>query len=240
MARAVGQCAFGVLAKEVTMYAADSFEHIMMYVGSGLPKKGSCWMCGFLFAPPGTSIGKSIFDRLMDWHFRSGDNFDFFCVGYGNWKQEQAEPVARLTRDPRLSPIDYYYNPRSFQEIRKQVEALSGWRYSGEADLLLVNAIRDSDTGKDRLEFDEIVALDIDRLIRENVFSTTARLLERVCQAADDAVVSGDQLSVIDFSDKEAARSFLRGALSTIVNTLKVDTLLGARHFLVGGHFLRV
>ena len=222
------------------MVPADSFEHILLYLELGGPNQGP-WMCGLLFAPPASPIGKSIFDRLLDWHYRSGDNIDFFCVGYGNWSEDpRAKPVANLTAKPGLTPIDFYYNPRAFQEIRKQVEALSGWHYSGEADLLLLNAIKDPDTGQARLEFDEMVALDVDRLIRENVFSTPARLLERICQAADEAATSGDRLSVMDFSDKEVMRTFARGALSKLVSTLKVDTLLGARHFIVGGHFLRV
>jgi hypothetical protein len=222
------------------MVPANSLEHILLYLEEGHMRERP-WMCGLLFAPPKTPIGKSIFDRLLDWHYRSGANFDFFCVGYGNWTEEKgAKPVARITAKPGLTPIKFYYNARAFHDIRKRVEALSSWRYSGEADLLLLNAMKDLDTGKARLEFDEMIALDVDSLVRDNVFATPARLLERVCQAADDAAASGDQLSVMDFSDKEVVRTFLRGALSKLVDTLKVGTLLGARHFIVGGHLLRV
>ena len=222
------------------MVAADSFEHILLYLKETYSKKGT-WMCGLLFAPPKTPIGKSIFERIADWHYRSGKNFDFFCVGYGNWNKDgQGKLVASITAKRGLTPIKYYYNAKAFQEIRKDVEAVSSWRYSGEADLLLVNAVRDPDTSEVRLELDEIIALDVDRLIEDKVFSTSARLLERICQAADDAARSGDQLSVINFSDKEVVRTFVRGALSKFVNILKVDTLLGARHFIVGGHLLRV
>src|SRR5438093_1323459 len=82
------------LTKEATMVAADSFEHILLYLKETYSKKGT-WMCGLLFAPPKTPIGKSIFERIADWHYRSGKNFDFFCVGYGNWNKDgQGKLVA--------------------------------------------------------------------------------------------------------------------------------------------------
>jgi len=197
-------------------------------------------MCGLLFAPPGTDVGKSIFARLMDWHFRSGDNFHVFCVGYGNWKQDPDEkPVASITPGEGLTPTDFYYNAKAFNEILAEVRAKAGWHYSGEADLLLVNVVIDPKTEQPHLDFDDIVALDVDLIVRDGVFATTSRLLERLCQSADEAAAAGEALSVDQFSDQMVLRTALRGAMSKLIETLKIGTLLGARHFIVGAHLLK-
>jgi len=221
------------------MVPADSYEHILRYLEER--PRDNPYMCGLLFAPPGTEVGKSIFGRLMDWHYRSGDNFDFFCVGYGNWKEEgsKEKPVASISPGNGLAAIDFYYNAKAFNEVRNEVSARSGWRHSGEADLLLATVVNDPETGKPRVDFDDMVALDIDLLVREKVFATTSRLLERICQAADEAAAAGQALSVSQFSDQQVLRTFLRGCMSKFVETLKLDAIVGARHFIVGAHHLK-
>ena len=138
-----------------------------------------------------------------------------------------------------MAAIEFYYNAKAYQEIRKDVSARSGYVHSGEADLLLVNVVNDPETGRPRIDFDEMVALDIDLLVREKVFATTSRLLERICQSADKAVADGQTLSVDKFSDQQVLRTFLRGCMSKVVETLKLDSILGARHFIVGAHHLK-
>jgi hypothetical protein len=220
------------------MVAADSYEHILFYLARQW--RGQPYMCALLFAPPGTEVGKSIFARLSDWHYRSGENFDFFCVGYGNWKVDPGEePVATICPGGGLTPIEFYYNPKAFNEVLAEVQTRSGWRYSGEADLLLVNVVINPETKEPRIDFDDLVALDVDLIIREKVFATASRLLERICQSADEAAAAGESLSVHQFSDQLVLRTALRGAMSKLIETLKIGTLLGARHFIVGAHLLK-
>ena len=227
------------------MNPAISYEHILQHLDSshGL----GIWMCGLLFAPPNTQIGNSIMDRLNDWHHRSGDNFDFFCVGYVDWNQfEDDEPVGRLTDRDDGHTRQFYYSSQAFNDIRNHVERKSPWRYSGEADLLLANAIqREPDTSVSReyhprsaLALDEIVALDIDLIVRDKVFASSARLMERVCQAADDAALQGSKLDVMNFSDREVSRVLLRNGLGALIRALRLEGPLSARHFLVGRQIL--
>ena len=220
------------------MVPADTYDHMLEY----LSRKGWAqpYMCGLLFAPEKTAIGKAIYDRLLDWHYQSGKHFDIFCVGYGNWTTEyDQKPIARIAGSPGTTPIDFYYNPMAFDNIRRTVQSASGWRYSGEADLLLVNVIHPNDSDVPRLDFDNLIALDVDRLVRENIFPTPSRLLAKVCDAAGQAAQSGEALTVTEFSDQQVLGTALRGAMTKIVATLKLDTVIGARHFLVGANFLK-
>ena len=225
------------------MVPANSYQNVLKYLDEG--HRPGVWMCGLLFAPPKTAIGKAIMERLDDWHYRSGNNIDFFCVGYVDWDEfEDDEPVGQLRDRYDSAKRQFYYSASGFHDVRDNVEQLSGWKYSGEADLILVNAVQDEpaasapDEPRSRLMLEEIIALDIDKIVSEGVFTTPARLMERICQAADDAAVSGEAINVTDFSDREFSRTLLRRSLGAVIKKLSLDAPLGARHFLVGGQLL--
>ena len=124
------------------MDPANSYENILQRLDAR--RIPDIWMCGLLFAPPNTPIGKSLMDRLDDWHHRSGDNIDFFCVGYLDWKVfNDDKPVGCLRDRDGSEARQFYYSAQAFDDIRRNVETLSTWQYSGEADLLLDNVVQD-------------------------------------------------------------------------------------------------
>ena len=49
----------------------------------------------------------------------------------------ERQPVGKLTELDGSGIREFYYSARAFEDIRRNVEAQSGWKYSGEADLLL-------------------------------------------------------------------------------------------------------
>lgn len=222
------------------MVPAVSYQDVLRHLDSS--HSPGNWMCGLLFAPPNSEVGGSIVSRLDDWHHRSGRNFDFFCVGYVDWQREEDKvPVGRLT-DRDGNTRHFFYDAVAFDDIRRHASDLSGWMYSGEADLVLVNAIQREPRGwhhngpRSRLALDEIVVLDIDRIVRDRVFDSAARLMERLCQAADEATARDGGIDVQGFSDKEFLRTLLRRWLDRFVKTSGLGGVLKARHFVVGGH----
>ena len=139
------------------MVAADSYDNILEYLfGKG---GGSPYMCGLLFAPGASTIGKAIYERFLDWHYRSGKNFIIFCVGYGSWKTfPDQKPVALLPGPAGCTPTEIYYNPSTFNNVRRTVQSASAWRYSGEADLLLVNVVHLDNRDVPMLDFENMIA----------------------------------------------------------------------------------
>lgn len=221
------------------MRPVADYGMILEYLRQGPPVSVPQWMCAMLFAPPKTPIGKSIMDRLDDWHHRSGKNFTFFCIGYLEHDEfNDGEPVGRLTELDGSGTRRFCFSARAFHDIRRTVEAQSGWKYSGEADLLLANAIIDRPDGTPSLALEDVLALDIDKLVREGVYDSAARLMERICRAADETMLKGQSVAIEDFSDKEFTRTLLKRTLGAVVRHLKLDAALSARHFIVGAHHL--
>ena len=217
------------------MFSADSYEHILGRLDN-FHRGKAIWMCGLLFARPTTQVGQSIMADLNYWHRRSGDNVDIFCVGYIDRKLfDTDKPVSGLTE--RGTHTEFYYSAEAFNDIRGHVSQNSSdkWDYSGEADLLLVNAVRGFSECSPRstLELDEIVKLDVDAIVQDRIYASASRLMESVCKFAEDAVNRGRVPDPMDFRSREFIRTFCRGQLDTIIRLLKLEApLLSAKHFL--------
>ncbi len=65
---------------------------------------------------------------------RAGELWDLYFAGYYRWGHMPSGIV--LTRDPDGPQ----FSPQAFDDIRRFVHDRSAWRYSGDADLVLVNA----------------------------------------------------------------------------------------------------
>ena len=168
------------------------------------------------------------------WHHRSEDNIDIFCVGYIDRKLfDTDKPVSGLTE--RGTHTELYYSAEAFNDIREHVEQNSEWTYSGEADLLLVNAVRGSSecSSRSTLELDEIVALDVDAIVQDRIYDSASRLMESVCRFAQDAANQGRVPDTVDFRNREFNSAFRRQLLDTIIRSLKLEApLLSAKYFL--------
>jgi hypothetical protein len=94
---------------------------------------GGVRMVGLLFAPPETRLAREeIIPGLQYFHYRSGNNIDFFCTGYRRYGPDPGydEKIVTNDRPP------WIFNLRMYDEFRRQIQQRSSWRYSGEADLL--------------------------------------------------------------------------------------------------------
>lgn len=104
---------------------------------------GGPTVLAFLFAPPDSSAIRMLDVRGDYFDIRTGDTWDLFFPGYYRSgegphfeTQTGAHPVGRGYAS------DWYFNSREFDQLREHVEHSSGgrWKYSGGADLVLINA----------------------------------------------------------------------------------------------------
>lgn len=159
-------------------------------------------MVGILFAPAGSSVTKAeILPRLDDFHHRSGNNIDIFCAGYGafwppGWVRDE-KAVATTTNHQGVE-TNWKYSSKYFNDLLNEVKRQAKkWKYSGEVDLLLLNA-RMGPKGVVQLDFSISVALSISRLKADKVIESVPELFERIVSYAENAP---ELTRVEDFSD---------------------------------------
>ncbi|NVN91492.1 MAG: hypothetical protein HXX11_12955 [Desulfuromonadales bacterium] len=164
-------------------------------------------MVGILFAPAGSSVTKAeILTRMDDFHHRSGNNIDFFCAGYGaywplGWVPD--ETVVATTSDNYGYKTEWKYSSKYFNDLLEEVKReAKKWHYSGEVDLLLLNAYYESEDAV-CLDFSSSVVLKISRLKTDKAIETVPELFERIFLYAE---ASQEPTSTEKFSDKSGLK----------------------------------
>lgn len=104
---------------------------------------GGPTVLALLFASPDSRSIRSLDSRGGYFDLRTGDTWDLFFPGYYRSARDpdfERQCGARPVGQAHLS--DWYFGPREFNDLRQYVESCSEgrWSYSGEADLVLINA----------------------------------------------------------------------------------------------------
>lgn len=163
------------------MISAWDYEQVCRELGNAFRYRypageaGSTRMVGLLFAPRETRLARDEIVPSLDYfHHRSGDKIDFFCAGYSRYGFTPGEhPVTH--DDP-----PWMFSAEVFDRFRRDIERRSSWRYSGEADLLLMNGKRGHDEGAASLDFSSSIVCDLDHMIRDHAIYSARRFFEDV------------------------------------------------------------
>jgi len=96
-----------------------------------------------LFAHPDSEAIESLDQRGDYLNLRSATKWDLFFPGYYRSSENDGlESHLGSRRVGRRFTGDWFFSPPDFNRFREQIEQASAgrWRYSGEADLVLINA----------------------------------------------------------------------------------------------------
>jgi hypothetical protein len=111
-------------------------------------------LLGLPFAPDGAPLTRDqVIPRLGQLHWRSGQFMDLFCAGYGRRGGTAHLDATFRTVLDHGPDGEWLFSDHGFDDVRREVEEVSGWRYSGEVDLLVVNARLDVDSGEALVDF---------------------------------------------------------------------------------------
>lgn len=140
-------------------------------------------MVGFLFAQPNAALGKKEIVPSLDYfHHRSGSSIDFFCSGYRRYGQSVHSDERAVTKgeDP------WYFSDTAFNDLRNDVADRTTWRYSGEADLVLLDADFDKRKQMATLSWDAAIMCDLDLMLRSGAITSVNRYFEVVFNFAEN------------------------------------------------------
>jgi hypothetical protein len=126
---------------------------------------GRVRLVALLFAQPGSQLyQKEIVPRLEYWHHRSGRRFDFLTVGIGGSGK---------------------FDGPLFAASVAWLEARSAWKYSGETDIVLLNASVSRRPARLILDTRDVVGFSVEAAIADGAFRSLGQFVERVCQFAE-------------------------------------------------------
>jgi hypothetical protein len=188
-------------------------------------------LVGLLFSPPESNLGKSEIIKSLDYfHHRSGDKIDFFCAGYRRYgKNRQSVIEIEVSNDS----APWYFNVIDFEALRKEIQSHSSWKYSGEADLILLN-VRKSESGQDAvLDWSSAICCDLEKMKKDKAIESVRRFFEDIFRFVDEY---DGKNPVWDLSDQQGAvkvKSGLKRLILSVLPKKLQEFYLEARHLVV-------
>ena len=213
------------------MLAAWDYDQVCRELGIAFSSRydsSHVRMVGLLFAPPEVGLAKDEIVPSLDYfHRRSGNHIDFFCAGYGRHDAIQGGRPITSDEQPWLFSLELY------DLFRKDIEQRSRWRYSGEADLLLLNATRGTSENGVSLDFSTTIVCDLDRMVRDNAIRSVRRFFEDLIRFAETVQQPNPTWGFSDkMGQKTAVSALKRVVLSLLPKQLGAD-YVRAEHFAV-------
>lgn len=138
-----------------------------------------CKMIGLLFAQSGSFLAKEeIIPSLEYFHYCSDKNIHFFCGGYSAYANIYLDnkPVVSI------NGAKWYFSPKEFHTLCREVERLTDWKYSGETDLILLNF--DDLPQKKIIDFESAILFPLEKMIKENQISSVRSFFEQIFRFA--------------------------------------------------------
>lgn len=178
-------------------------------------------MVGLLFAEASSKLAQEeIIKRIQYFHRRSGKHIDFFCGGYGAYWDPTTitdQEVVTTASDPDLGKVEWVYSPSIFSNFLDEVEPQTPqWGYSGEVDLLLLNAYPDDETGA-RLDFSGIMVFMISRMKSDGLINSAAELFEHIFRYARDQCSENPTWAFSDLMGLHEGKSVFMDGLMSII-----------------------
>jgi hypothetical protein len=141
-------------------------------------------MVCILFVQSSHKIAKDeILPNLTYYHYRTGKNVNFYLAGYGaSWKDDDDPDDAIVCR---VDSADWFFSWAAFNKLRQELEDRTTWRYSGECDLVIVNAKMEPLSEKVILDFSSCIAVNLNELRRTNSIPSVMNFFETIFRYAE-------------------------------------------------------
>ena len=143
---------------------------------------------------------------------------DIFCAGYARAGTLGVESDYTFTSvlDKGPDGSAWLFSQRAFNQVRAYTENLSGWRNSGEVDLLLVMGRQEAGEVTPVLDWRSGVVIALDNAISDGAIRSVATFMEQLFRYAEQNPV------------KPHLGGFIVAAEGKVVAESLVDVVLGA------------
>lgn len=169
-------------------------------------------MCCILFAPKFSKVGyDDIVKRFGYLDRRTGENVHIYCAGYGAYWNDHYAPDRE---EVGVAKYDYEYKTEFkwqfsqilFADFVDELEKVTSWKYSGGAELIVLNADAD---------FSNCIIFKIDEMVKDKIIDYPGEIFEALIQHS-----RSDKNSLANFSLKGIGRQTADEVVDSIVSFL--------------------
>lgn len=197
------------------------------------PEKPNVKMFGILFAPLFNEIGEKLEQRVKYLNLRTNNIVDFFCIGYAANEIFENQPLDIKTGQVNYDngEFEWEYSEIIFNNLLNEFENKTTWEYSGESELLLLNAIFDNEFNHVFVDYSKVIILELDKVIEDNPNLSLGRLFEGIRKFANEEITNNPTEK---FRNKQGLISLGHSFIESIpekLKTLPFKLFKRAKHF---------
>ena len=170
------------------MFAASTYEEIV----SIERKIENQEIVVFLFVKPNDQTALDIIKEFEYIHYNSGKYCSIYAIGYTDDFAKKNDKSYRKVNSVLGS--DWYFSNKVFVEFKNTLESRIGWKYSGETEVLI---LQNAPGKSDPLNFQNYVAIDINKGLREGYIDSFQLFMETLVRSSKKQVVAKMALSDI-------------------------------------------
>ena len=161
------------------MFAASTYEEIV----SIERKIENQEVVVFLFVKPNDQAALDIIKEFEYIHYNSGKYCSIYAIGYTDDFTKKNNRNYRKVSS--VLDSDWYFSNKAFVEFKNALEGRIGWKYSGETEVLVLQ----NNPGKiDPLNFQNYIAIDINKGIREGYIDSFQLFMETLVRSSKSKV----------------------------------------------------
>jgi hypothetical protein len=173
-------------------------------------------VAGLLFARPDSFTQDEILSGIDYFNNRSGKTIDFFCIGY--------QPDFFDPKSPVMATVDgnnWAFNSKIFNDLRKQTEERTTWKYSGSVELVLFNSYFDTKTDSVKLDFSEALSIDLKKAKDSKLITSVGEVFEKIFAISENITTDNPtqemSLKLIGDTGKKSFINILFNLLPTAI-----------------------
>lgn len=162
----------------------------------------------FLFARPTETDILKEFEYI---HYNSDKYCSIYAIGYTDNSTKAKDRTFRKVEANMEN--DWYFSTKAFKDFKEKLQSRIGWKYSGETEVLI---LQNNPGQKNVLNFQNYVAIDVNKGIREGYLDSFQSFMEALVRSSKSKVTAKE--AVIDI---QLSRISVRGVLTDAIEDCK-------------------
>lgn len=160
------------------MFAASTYEEIEQIEKNVENRE----IVVFLFA---RSTETDILKEFEYIHYNSAKYCSIYAIGYtDNPEKAKIETYRKVNA---AMENDWYFSMKAFNDFKEKLQDRINWEYSGETELLI---LQNNPGGNNILNFQNYVAIDVNKGLREGYIDSFQRFMESLVRSAKSEVTA--------------------------------------------------